>query len=81
MNDYGIPYGQVAEIKLTIYDILGRRVKRFFEGEKREGFHQVKCDGKNSWEEKVASGIYFYRLEAKWQGLKTVKIRKMILLK
>ncbi len=78
---YGIPYGQVAKVKLTIYDILGRKVRRLFEGEKRGGFHRVKWDGRNSRGEQVASGIYFYRLEAKSQGLKTVKTRKMVLLK
>ncbi len=78
---YGIPYDQVAKVKLTIYDILGRKVRMLFEGEKRGGFHQVKWDGRNSRGEKVASGIYFYRLEAKWQGMKTVRTRKMVLLK
>jgi len=78
---YGIPYGEVAKVKLTIYDILGRKVRTFFAGGKRGGFHQFKWDGKNSRGEKVGSGIYFYRLEAKWQGMKTVKTRKMVLLK
>ncbi len=78
---YGIPYGEVAKVKLTIYDILGRKVKKFFAGEKKGGFHQFRWDGRNNGGEKVGSGIYFYRLEAKWQGLKTVKTKKMVLLK
>ncbi|MCP4634766.1 MAG: T9SS type A sorting domain-containing protein [candidate division Zixibacteria bacterium] len=51
-----------ANVKLDVYDILGRRIKTLVDGFNTEGPHRVLWDGKNANGESVASGIYFYRL-------------------
>ncbi len=53
-----------SEVNVTIYDILGREVKKFSIGEQLAGIHGVLWDGRNNFGEKVTTGIYFYRLQA-----------------
>ena len=48
-----------AVVRLTIYDVYGREVRRLVEGERSAGRHEVTFRS-----EGLASGIYFYRLEA-----------------
>jgi|GEM_PF-1637914 len=50
-------------VRLTIHDILGRRV-RTFERDCQPGMHTVMWDGRNSAGQVIASGVYFYRLTA-----------------
>lgn len=67
---YGLP--KQGLVKLTIYDILGREVKMLVNEVKPAGIYNVSFDGSS-----LASGIYFYRLEA--GDFKEVK--KMVLVK
>ncbi|MCK4255273.1 hypothetical protein KAX35_00170 [candidate division WOR-3 bacterium] len=39
-------------------------MKSLVEGEKRPGYYTAERDGRDDSGKKVASGIYFYRLEA-----------------
>lgn len=66
-----------AQTSLTIYDILGRKVKSFDMSRLGAGQHQVEWNGDNEQGRRVASGIYLYRLVA---GTTAVS-RKMVLLK
>jgi len=59
---------------VTIYDLLGREVKKVTIGAQPAGEHYVSWDGKNDLGEIVAAGIYFYRLQA---GGET-RVKKMI---
>ena len=69
-----IAFGQTrdAQVKLSVYDILGRKVAELFNGWLQVGIHRITFTGQN-----LSSGIYFYRLIA--GGF--VETRKMILLK
>jgi hypothetical protein len=69
---------KVSNVKLIIYDILGREVKRLINNEiKSAGSYTVEFNGQN-----YASGIYFYRIEAEQQdGKKFVDSKKMILIR
>ena len=67
---YALP--QHAEVRLTVYDVLGRQVAVLVEGMQPPGEHQVQLDAR-TW----ASGLYFYRLEAAGQH----QIRRMLLIK
>jgi len=62
------------DARVTIYDILGREVKKFTLGMQSIGRHNIVWDGRNQVGEKIAPGIYFYRLQA---GSKS-QVRKMI---
>lgn len=63
-----------SEVKLTVYNILGERVKTLTSGELSAGSHKVKFDAGNNW----SSGIYFYKLEINNSRIIT---KKMILLR
>jgi Tol biopolymer transport system component len=58
-----------TDVSVTIYDILGREVKKITVGLQTAGVHGVVWDGKNNFGEKVAVGVYFYRLQAKGEVL------------
>jgi tetratricopeptide (TPR) repeat protein len=53
-----------ADVKIAIYDIMGRIVKTLASESKPIGSYQVTWDGTNSNGIKVSSGIYLYRFEA-----------------
>jgi photosystem II stability/assembly factor-like uncharacterized protein len=61
-----------GHVRIGIYDLLGRRVAGLDEGYKTAGSYSIRFNGTN-----LASGVYFYRLEAGTQTL----LRKMLLLK
>ena len=54
---YSLP--KASDIRITIHDILGRRMETLIEGRQHAGFHTVIFDAAGQ-----ASGIYFYRIEA-----------------
>ena len=79
-----IPYqlAQPAEVKVSIYAADGRLVRTLALGHQTPGTYQSKAraaywDGRNALGEPVASGVYFYTLEA---GTFTAT-RKMLILK
>lgn len=55
---------QESEVKITIYDILGRKVKVLDLGRQTAGFKTVGWDGTDSRGEEVSSGVYFYSIKA-----------------
>jgi glucuronoarabinoxylan endo-1,4-beta-xylanase len=63
-----------ADVKVTVYDILGREIRRFAMGDQSAGAYGILWDGKNNTGDVVAKGIYFCRLQAKGE----TQIRKMI---
>lgn len=54
-----------AKVTLTIYNVLGQEVTRLISNKHYEtGNHSIEWNGKNKHSQAVASGVYFYRLEA-----------------
>lgn len=51
-------------VRLTVYDIIGRKVKTLYEGIQSSGDFEVSWDGKDLNGNELATGIYLYRLEA-----------------
>jgi hypothetical protein len=66
-----------ADVDLTIYDVAGRKVRTLVSERQRADVHRVVWDGVNDAGERVASGMYFYRLVAG----KFTQTKKMLLLK
>ena len=66
-----------SNVNITIYNILGQKVRTLYSGIKHPGFFKIEWDGKNSNGINLNSGLYFYRMET---GNFT-KTRTMILLK
>ncbi len=61
---YELP--EAKQVRLIIYDILGRQVRALQQGRAAAGMYMVEWDGTNEWGVPVAAGIYFYRLEV-WE--------------
>ena len=58
-----------AHVRITIYDVLGREVRGFDLGYLSAGYYTTReravyWDGRNNMNERVASGAYYYNLEA-----------------
>jgi len=68
-------------VRLTVYDMLGREVKRLADGELAAGSHSAVWDGTNSRGDKMPSGIYFYRLQVQTGTESLTKMRRMLLIK
>jgi len=77
--DFSLAQG--SRVRLTIFDMLGREVKRLAEGSLAAGNHQVVWDSTNSHGDKMASGVYFYRLEVQGNSESFTRMRRMVLLK
>ncbi|HUI65466.1 MAG TPA: T9SS type A sorting domain-containing protein [Bacteroidota bacterium] len=66
-----------SQVRLEVYDILGRLVTTLLSQEMASGTYKVRWDGTAQNGVGVSSGVYFYRIQA---GSSTA-IRKMLLLK
>ena len=78
-----LPYhlANASDVRITIYDARGGVVHRLDLGHQNAGYYTSRSraaywDGRNSLGESVASGVYFYQLEADNLSL----LRKMLIL-
>ena len=66
-----------GEVKLAVYNMLGQQVTTLANGEFEAGTYQVTWDGTDNTGDKVASGIYLYRLEtSQFTSTKKMMLRK-----
>ena len=79
-----IPYhlANSSEVTITIYDMRGAIVRQLDLGHQQEGYYTSRSraaywDGNNAVGERVASGVYFYQLQA--NGVS--HLRKMVIVK
>ena len=79
-----IPYhlANPSDVRITIYDTRGVLVRQLDLGHQREGYYTSRSraaywDGRNGVGERVASGIYFYQLQADHLSL----LHRMVILK
>jgi len=68
---------EVSDVTLSIYNMLGQRVRTFNHQNTSAGYHSVTWDATNDLGDQVGAGVYLYQLRAK----QFVKTRKMVLLK
>jgi len=73
--NFSIP--QQSHVVIKVYDMMGREIKTLLNEEKSPGSYSAQWNGENSYGTRVATGIYFYRVNA---GILT-QVKKMILLK
>ncbi len=66
-----------SHVSLTVYDILGQKVRTLINELQQAGYYNITWDGNNDAGNKAASGIYIYRL----QSGNFIKTLKMNLLK
>ncbi|HMZ05423.1 MAG TPA: FG-GAP-like repeat-containing protein [bacterium] len=68
---------QASNVRLTVFNLLGQKVRTLIEDYRSSGSYGVVWDGRNDAGLGVASGIYVYRLEAAGR----IVSRKMMLMK
>ena len=68
---------EISDITLTIYNMLGQKVRTFDYQNTSPGYHSVTWDATNDFGQQVGAGVYLYQLQTK----NFVKTRKMVLLK
>ncbi len=69
-------------VGLEIYNIVGHKVRTLLAEPMPAGYFKVQWDGTDELKQKVASGIYFCRLQANWRsGEPEVQVKKLMLLR
>jgi hypothetical protein len=68
---------QAAQVKIEVFNVLGRSIAVIFEGQAAAGENTVIWDGLDASGKPTASGVYFYRMTAEDYA----ETRKMMLLK
>ncbi|HVP07865.1 MAG TPA: T9SS type A sorting domain-containing protein [Candidatus Acidoferrum sp.] len=66
-----------SKVNLTVYNVLGQRVKTLVDQDLTAKHYEVDWDGTSDAGVKVASGIYFYKIEAG----NFIQTKKMVMLK
>lgn len=72
---YFLPWD--CEVKLSVYNLLGERVRTLVDQRRSGGNYEIRWDGKDDQGIELASGVYLYRLQAG----KFTQSNKMLLLK
>lgn len=72
---YALPIA--SEVKLFIFNMLGKKVKVLVDKKQSAGYYTIQWDGRDDAVVPVATGIYFYRLQTEdW-----VQTKKMMLVR
>lgn len=64
---------KTVEVRLSVYDLLGQKIKTLINKNQNAGRYSVSWNGKDTYNNNVASGMYFYQLKA-GRFLKTLKM-------
>ena len=72
---YDLPENSLVNI--TIYDMLGRQVKKLINQTQEAGFKSIIWDATNNYGKPVSAGVYLYQIQAG----EFVQTKKMVLLK
>ncbi|MFQ5571677.1 MAG: T9SS type A sorting domain-containing protein [Rhodothermales bacterium] len=68
---------QAGTVELSVYDLLGRKVRSLIQANKPAGAYSVRWNGRDDAGRRVASGTYFYQLRVG----SFISTRRMVLLK
>ncbi len=71
------PASGLVPVTLAVYDIRGAVVRTLASGVYAPGRHRVVWDGTNSAGARVATGVYFYRMQTK----ESIRTKKMVLIR
>ena len=72
---YALP--RPGRVRLWIFDVRGALVRRLVDGKVGAGHHEIRWDGRDAYQQVVASGVYLIRIEAG----SFVEQKKMILIR
>jgi hypothetical protein len=75
---------QPGQVTLSIFNIMGQKVRTLIEVPKAAGYHSVLWDGKDDFGNDVASGVYVYRIRVLPNGAESQLVesaKKMTLIR
>ncbi len=72
---YNLP--STSNVQLSIYSILGHKIRTLIRTRQSSGDHQIKWDGRDDSGVQVSSGVYLFKLQAG----SAVAVRKMLLIR
>ncbi len=75
--EFSLNQSGFEHVTLTVYNVLGKKVKTLYNGVLDRGTYRFEWNGTNEANQPVASGLYFYRLQVKNQA----SIKQMVLIK
>jgi len=52
----------IKQVSITVYDILGRQIRKLVDDRLSAGLHKVTWDAADNFGNKVSSGVYIYRI-------------------
>jgi len=76
-TDISFTLDKKADVSLTVYNMLGQKVRTLVSGTKNAGTHTFKWDGRDNSAKAVSAGVYMYTLS---DGTSTIT-KKMALMK
>ena len=68
---------RACQVKLTVYNILGRAVRVLLDEKQSAGHNDVKWNGRDEKGDEVSTGIYFYQIKTR----EFTDTKKMVILK
>jgi len=72
---YEVP--KSSHVEVTVYDLLGNKVRTLVDEQKSIGRYSIRWNGKNRFGHQVSTGVYWYRMEA----ADFYAVRKMVFMK
>ncbi len=75
--EFGVPAGASHMVTLKIYNMLGQTVKVLINEPMPPGRHSIVWNGLDDFNRPIASGVYFYRMQAG----DVTQVKKLILMK
>jgi hypothetical protein len=70
--------GPAGQVRLTVYNVIGQKVKIVFNGVLQAGTYKFTWNGKNDNGQIVPSGVYFYEM---FVGKNNSQMKRMLLIK
>ena len=70
-----------ARVQLTIYNVLGRKIRTLVDENRSAGSFTVRWDGADDQGRRMASGVYLYQIDANAGAASFSATRRMIMLK
>ena len=71
----------VSDVTLAVYNMRGRLVKTLVNSRQPAGRYDIQWNADNDFGARMASGLYFYKLDARSGTKRFVETRKMVLMK
>jgi flagellar hook assembly protein FlgD len=77
--NYQLP--EEVEIRITIYNLIGQKIKILMDEKKEKGYYTTHWNGRNDKHNEVVSGIYIARIEAISKQKKYIGDLKLLYIK